>query len=328
MEVAEEKGPPRESMEVEDKEEILEDGTVHKTHKVHRRLLKHVGRTLESDEGEEKEVAETVLETYEEPPRNVTGTEEEEIILEDGTIVTRKVITSSLVQKFRTRALSFDESGNEISSDEYEIEEVIPGTQSTFVAADKSQSSSSSSCIDDLEEVEASLKEEQETYKDGTHVQITLLQAKETRKSRSRSGSLERTEDTYTVRERRITPSHTPRSGSPVPVDDEELKNLESVSKMTRTGHFESTTHKTKSAIEKTSELKTEEFIPQEALKEPAKDDKGKNNCIKELDTLGRFSIIFDKGVNFYDFLHTKPFLKGICRKGVYFLKGQRYTSF
>ena len=277
MEVVEEKGPPQDTMEVEDEEEILEDGTIHKTHKVHRRFRKPSGKkSLISGESDLTEVAETLLETYEEPPRTMSGTEEEEIILDDGTRVTRKVITSSLVQKFRTRACSFDESGNEISSDEYEIEEVLPGTQSCFIAkSDKSLSSSSSSFVDDLEEVEANLEEEKETYKDGTEVQTTYLQAKETRKSRSRSGSLERTEDTYTIRERRITPSHTPRSGSPVPVDDAELANLEAVSKTTRTGHYESTTHKTKEAIESTSDLKTEEFIPQGALKESPKDEKG-----------------------------------------------------
>ena len=276
VELVEVEGPPREAMEVEDEEEILEDGTVHKVHKVRRHSLKHIRKSLRSDAGEEDLVEEadvdvpgkqTILETYEEPPKNVSVLEEEEEILDDGTRVKRQVITCSMTQKVRTRAKSFDESGQEISSDEYEIEEVVPGTQSSFLA-NVSSSSSSSSFIDDLAEMEASIKEEEETYDDGTQVQTTLLQAKETRKSRSRSGSLERTEDTYTVRERRITPSHTPRSGSPVQaVDDETLATLQSVSKSIKTEHFEATVHKTEDKIETTSELQLEQFLPPDALK-------------------------------------------------------------
>ena len=287
VELLEEEGPLREELEVEDEEEVMDDGTVHKVHKVRRHSLKHVRRSLKSDAGEEDLIEEgdievtgtgkeTVLETFEEPPKCVTEVEEEEEILDDGTKVTRKVISSSLVQKIKTRAKSFDESGQEISSDECEIEEILPGTQSCFVAGVES-SSSSSSFIDDLDQMEASIQEEEETFDDGTQVQTTLLQTKETRKSRSRSGSLERTEDTYTVQERRITPSHTPshtpRSGSPVQgVDEDTLANLQSVSKTIRSGHFESTTHKTDESIETTSEFKTEEFLPQEALMdEPGK---------------------------------------------------------
>ena len=284
VELVEEEGPLKEALEVSDEEEILDDGTVHKVHKVRRHSLKHIRKSLKSDAGEEdlieeKDVEivgsgkETVLETYEEPPKNISTLEEEEEVLDDGTRVKRQVITCSMTQKVRTRAKSFDESGQEISSDEYEIEEVIPGTQSSFIA-NVSSSSSSSSFVDDLDEMVASIKEEEEIYDDGTQVQTTLLQAKETRKSRSRSGSLERTEDTYTVRERRITPSHTPRSGSPVQaVDDETLANLQSVSKSIRSEHFEATTHKTEDTIETTTELKTEQFLPPNALKGLEDDD-------------------------------------------------------
>lgn len=301
VEYLEEEGPPREEIDVQDDEEILEDGTVHKVHRVRRHSLKHVRRSLKSDVGEEDLVEEgdvelggkeTILETFEEPPRNVREIEEEEQILDDGTRVKRKVILCSMKQKITTRAKSIDESGQEISSDECEIEEIVPGTQSAFMAG-VSSSSSSSSFLDDLDEMEASIQEEEETYDDGTLVQTTLLKAKETRKSRSRSGSLERTEDSVTVQEQRITPAHTPvhtpRSGSPVagrstspapmqvqPVDDQTLTNLQSVSKTIRSGHFESKTHKTGDSVETISEFKREEFLPQEALKGPYDDEPGK----------------------------------------------------
>ena len=306
VEFLEEEGPLREEVDIEDEEEILEDGTVHKVHKVRRHSLKHVRRALKSDAGEEDLVEEgdvdvegtgkeTVLETFEEPPKNVYDLKEEEEVLEDGTRVKRKVIYTGMVQKIKTRAKSFDESGQEISSDECEIEEVLPGTQAAFRADVSSSSSSSSSFLDDLDEMKASIQEEEETYDDGTQVQTTLLQAKQTRKSRSRSGSLERTEGTVTVHERRVTPSHTPvhtpRSGSPAPgreaspapvqpVDDETLATLQSVSKTIRSGHYESTTHKTGDTTETTSELRTESFMPQEAIKGLSEDqtDSGKDN--------------------------------------------------
>ena len=275
IDMLEEEGPPREAMEVEDSEEILADGTVHTTHKVHTHALKHIRKSVLSDDEKENlveerdvEVAgsgkETVLETFTQRPKSVTEIKEEEV-LEDGTKVKRSVVLSSLVQKVKTRSKSFDDSGKEVSSDEYEIEEILPGTQSCFVARDMSSSSSSS-----MEELEANIEETEETFVDGTKVEMTLLEARQTRKSRSRSGSLERSEDTYTIKERRITPSHTPRSGSPVQeldLDDEELvKTLESASKTVKSGHYESTTHITKETVETTSDLTTETFTPQNAV--------------------------------------------------------------
>ena len=318
VEFLEEEGPPREEVDIQDEEEILEDGTVHKIHKVRRHSLKHVRRALKSDAGEEDLIEEgdievvgtgkeSILETFEEPPKNVYDLKEEEEVLEDGTRVKRKVIYTGMVQKIKTKAKSFDDSGQEISSDECEIEEVLPGTQAAFRADCSPSSSSSSSFLDDLDEVQASIKEEEETYDDGTQVSTSLLQAKRTRKSRSRSGSLERSEGTVTVHERRITPSHTPvhtpRSGSPVPgqegtlapavqpVDDETLANLQSVSKTIRSGTFESTTHKTGDTVETTSELRTETFVPQEALRqlseELSEDDPGNKMLLALDDKIG-----------------------------------------
>lgn len=295
VELLEEEGPPHEAMESEDEEEILDDGTVHKVHKVHRHTLKHIRKVLKSDHGEEDiledediEVAgtgiDTVLETFEEPPKNVTEVEEEDEILPDGTKIHRKVVSSSLVQKFRTRTRSFGEGGEEISSDEYEIEEVVPGTQSCFVARDSS-SSSSSSVVEELELLESALKEEQEVLDDGTEIQTTLLHTRESRKTRSRSGSRERREHTYTVEERRVTPahtpshspSHTPRSGSPVQgLDDKTLAALQSVSKKIKHEHFEAKTHKTEEHIETTADLRTDEYLPKLAIKEVPADMPGK----------------------------------------------------
>lgn len=282
IDVMEEEGPPREAMEIEDVEEVLADGTVHTTHKVHRHALKHVRKSTKTEAGQEnlledKEVKiegtgkDTVIETFTQRPKSVTEIREEEV-LEDGTKVKRQVVLSSLIQKVRTRSRSFDDSGKELSSDEYEIEEIMPGTQSCFVAREMSSSSSSS-----VEELEADIKETEEFFVDGTKVQTTLLEAKEVRKSRSRSGSLERSEDTYTIQERRITPSHTPRSGSPVEEMDEEklLSTLQSISKTTKSGHYESTTHTTKDKVETTSDLTTETFTPESAIKGSTENTQG-----------------------------------------------------
>ena len=285
IDMLEEEGPPREAMEVEDCEEVLADGTVHTTHKVHTHALKHIRKSVLSNGKKENVVEErdvevvgsgkdSILETFTERPKSVTEIKEEEV-LEDGTKVKRQVVLSSLVQKVKTRSKSFDDGGEEVSCDEYEIEEILPGTQSCFVAGNVS-SSSSSSC----EELEANIEETEETFVDGTKVEMTLLEAKQTRKSRSRSGSLERSEDTYTITERRITPSHTPRSGSPVQEMDDEnlLQTLESVSKIVKSGHYESTTHITKETVETTSDLKTETYTPQNALKGESSNTEG-NLC-------------------------------------------------
>ena len=287
IDMLEEEGPPREAMEVEDCEEVLADGTVHTTHKVHTHALKHIRKSVltngKKENVEERDVEvsgsgrETVLETFTERPKSVTEIKEEEV-LEDGTLVKRQVVLCSLVQKVKARTKSFDDSGKEVSSDEYEIEEILPGTQSCFVAGNVSSSSSSS-----MEELEADIEETEELFVDGTKVEMTRLEAKQTRKSRSRSGSLERSEDTYTITERRITPSHTPRSGSPTQEMDEEkvLETLESASKIVKSGHYESSTHITKEAVETTSDLKTETFTPQSALK--GETSKTQGNVCKKL---------------------------------------------
>ncbi|XP_053392979.1 titin homolog isoform X42 [Mercenaria mercenaria] len=272
----EEEGPLRTETEIQDEEEILDDGTVHKTHVVRQHSLKHVRKSLRSDAGEEDIVEETeielpgtekIVETFDEPPQKVLEVEEEEETLEDGTTVKRKIIMSSMVHHIRTRTKSIDESTGEQHEEEDDTEEIVPGTQSFFVAGSGS-TSSSSSFIDDLDEMEATIEEEEEAYDDGTLVQTTFLEATEKRKQRSRSGSLSETEGKIIVTERRVTPAHTPvstppgspRSGSPVNLEELAAKIAE---KTIKKAHFETVRHQTEGGeIEETTEYKTESFLP------------------------------------------------------------------
>lgn len=271
-----EEGPLRTETEVRDEEEVLEDGTVHKTHVVKQHSLRHIKKSLRSDGGEEDVIEEAevelpgkeeIVETFDEPPQKVMEVEEEEETLEDGTVVKRKVIMSSMVHHIKTRSKSIDLSTGEEHSEEEDIEEVVPGTQSFFVARPDEPSSSSSSFIDDLDEMEAVIEEEEERYDDGTLIQTKFLEATEKRKQRSRSGSLEETEEKVTVTERRITPAHTPvhtppgspRSRSPVNIEELAAKIAE---KTIRKAHYESVRHKTEGEVEESSEYKTEEFLP------------------------------------------------------------------
>jgi hypothetical protein len=272
----EEEGPLRTETEIQDEEEILKDGTVHKIHTVRRHSLKHVRKSLRSDAGEEDIVEEAdlelpgteqIVETFQEPPKQMMEVEEEEETLEDGTTVKRKIIMSSLVQHVKRRTRSIDEGTGIEHSDEEEVDEIIPGTQTFFVARPGS-SSSSSSFVDDLDQMEATIEEEEETYDDGTVVQTTFLEATEKRKQRSRSGSLSEMEGKVTITERRVTPAHTPvstppgspRSRSPVNIEELAAKIAE---KTIKKAHYESVRHQTEDGdVETTSEYKTESFVP------------------------------------------------------------------
>lgn len=283
----EEEGPLRTETEIQDEEEILDDGTVHKIHTVKRHSLKHVRKSLRSDAGEEDIVEEAdlelpgteqIVETFEEPPKKVLEVEEEEETLEDGTRIKRKIIMSSMVQHTKKRTKSIDEGTGEEREDEEDVDEIIPGTQSFFVARSDS-SSSSSSFIDDLDEMEATIEEEEETYEDGTVVQTTFLEATEKRKQRSRSGSLSM-EGKVIISERKITPAHTPvstppgspRSKSPVNIEELAAKIAE---KTIKKAHYETIRHQTEGGdIETTSEYKTESFLPPtHTLGEEVKDE-------------------------------------------------------
>ena len=279
----EEEGPERVETIVEDDEEIMEDGTVHKTHKVRRHSFKHVRKSLRSDGGEEDVIEDEdvevpgsgrdlIVERFEEPAKKVMEVEENESVLEDGTVVKRKVITTSMVHHIKTRTKSIDEGTGLENEAVEEMDEIIPGTNMCFVEGDDS-SSSSSSFIDDLEEMQATIQEEDETLDDGTYIQTTHLQARKRHKSRSRSGSIDESEQSIQVEERRITPAHTPshsppgspRSRSPAPINLDDL--AERIAKKTVTSaHYESVKHRTPFEEEETTEYQTDSFVPPNAL--------------------------------------------------------------
>ena len=295
VQYVETEGPERVETTIQDEEEILDDGTVHKTHTVKRHSIKHVRKSLRSDAGEEDIVEdsdvevpgtgnEKVTDVYEEPPKKVIQFEEETETLDDGTKVKRQVVMSSMIHKIRTRTKSFDEgTGKELVAEE-EMDEVVPGTQSCFIARSDS-SSSSSSYIDDLDEMEATIEEEDETLVDGTFIKTMHLTATEKRKTHSRSGSIDESEDTMDIREKRITPApsptHTPpcspRSGSPLNVEDLAARIAE---KTIRTAHFESVTHKHGGEVESTSEYQTDEFLPKEQQPPLLLEEEKQGKCV------------------------------------------------
>nr|XP_022319724.1 ankyrin-2-like isoform X19 [Crassostrea virginica] len=163
MELVEEEGPEKEDVKYEENEEILEDGTVHRISRTRRQSLKHVKRTLISESGEEENIfdddvavpgkaKEDVIEVFEEPAKPVTQVEEVEVIKNDGRVVKKRMVMNRMVSNVKTFHQSFDDSGN-LQEDEYEIEAIIPGTESAFVEGeDTTSSSSSGSSSDDNDE--------------------------------------------------------------------------------------------------------------------------------------------------------------------------------
>lgn len=210
-------GDERDEVEEKDEEEILPDGTVHHKHIVSHHRLKHIIRSVPSESGEEEIVEEDeevpgsakseVLEMFEEPPHRVQETEDIEEILPDGTKVTRHVVMSRMVHKLKTHHESFDNDHGKVV-EEYEIEEVVPGTESAFVAGLDS---------DYEEELErrrqATVGELEEVLDDGTVVTRSLTSSETSSRVRSRSGSVEEMQEHTLVTEERVSPS--PRSGSP-----------------------------------------------------------------------------------------------------------------
>ncbi|XP_052685795.1 uncharacterized protein LOC128165370 isoform X38 [Crassostrea angulata] len=155
MELVEEEGPEKEAVHYEENEEILEDGTVHKVSRTRRQSLKRVKRTLISESGEEENIfdddvavpgkaKEDVIEVFEEPAKPVTKVEEVEVVRDDGKVMKKRMVMNRMVSNVKTFHQSFDDAGN-LQEDEYEIEAIIPGTESTFVEGDDSTTSSSSS---------------------------------------------------------------------------------------------------------------------------------------------------------------------------------------
>ena len=219
MEEITEEGPERETVEFKEESEILPDGTVHSTQRISHQKLKHIKRSLTSQSGEEEVYEEEqtipgkqeVIQMFEQPPKLVQESDEIEQVLEDGTRVKKQVVMNRMVHLIKMHHESFDEEGRK-TEEEYEIEEVIPGTESAFVAGVDS---------DYEEEMErkrtASMGEVEQVMDDGTVVTHGVLTSETTTRVRSRSGSIEETMETALVTEERVSPS--PGRVSPQPVE-------------------------------------------------------------------------------------------------------------
>ncbi|XP_055875838.1 uncharacterized protein LOC106059375 isoform X48 [Biomphalaria glabrata] len=262
-----EETPAKEETEVEDHEEIMADGTVHTTHTVRRHSFKKVKKHLKSVDGDEKEEEITevipgsekkeIIETFDEPPRMVHEEEEMDEILDDGTKVHRKIILNRMVHRIRTHQESFDsDHGRHV--EDYEIDEIIPGTESAFLADPDSDSSSSEY---DEHEVEK-IQEKTEILDDGTIVKSKLLTTESTHKTRSRTGSIDETEIERIVEEESITPSPRPRS--PVDADPYDVTGKQPVKTITKTSHIEESVKD--DVVERTLEV-VEDMIATGALK-------------------------------------------------------------
>jgi len=149
---------PREEVDVEDYSEVLRDGTVHKVHRERRHSLQNITKTWKSQDGEEfveehkEEVPGTVheetTETFEEPPHLVHEEEDEDVVREDGSIMHQKIIKNRMEHHIRVKQKSFD-SATGVHFEEYETDEVVPETETTFVERDDDVDSDSDEYFDD-----------------------------------------------------------------------------------------------------------------------------------------------------------------------------------
>lgn len=239
--------PPE--LDVDEYEELLPDGTIHYTRRVRSHSFKKMEKDFHIQDSVQANVAEEfvpelekedLVETFDEPPRVVRETENVEQILEDGSRVQRKVIYSRMVHKTRTHQETFDTSQGRQFED-FEVSEIVPGTMSAFVEG--SDSDDSDYYYDDDEEKEEQVEghdvrdidESTQVMDDGTIVTNRLLVASLTRKSRSRSGSIEETEEHARIEEECVTP----RSRSPVGDISYDTTGKQAVSTTTRSAHVE-----------------------------------------------------------------------------------------
>lgn len=279
-----EEGPIQKQTQVlEDKEEILPDGTVHHIHKVRQHSLRKTKKSWKSAEGDELVIDESVIEvpgtvkedcteTYAEPPRMMREEKSMEEVLQDGTKIQRNIVMNRMVSKIRTRQESFDENKGH-REETFEIDEIIPGTESAFIAGQDSSSSSytSGSYLSEGEEdddtldytVQADMDEKKELKDDGSSVTDRLLTAQQTRTVRSRSGSIEETETQITVTEHEISPSPRPRS----PVDNMyDVEDLPTVQESKMHMHLEEV--KRDDTVERTLDV-VEDMLSRGALGAP-----------------------------------------------------------
>jgi len=217
---------PREHVTVEEFEETLPDGTIHITRKVTKRTIKHIEHQDIPEEvfemGDPKlpaSVSLDKLETFEKPPFPETVVEEVDEIMPSGDVQKRQVVKNRMVHRVKTRHESFDvEKGSSI--EEYEIDEIIPGTESIFYADSPSESESEGDDDDDVQEqkVRTDLGVVQEIKEDGSVITKEIVETRttKTRTILSRSGSMDKETTDTLVTEEFITPSPSPRSASPV----------------------------------------------------------------------------------------------------------------
>lgn len=163
----------------------------------------------------------------------------------------RRVMMNRMVHKVKTHHESFDEGGK-IEDEEYEIDEVIPGTESAFFDdIPSSESSSVSSSSEDVDRLHADIEETEEVLEDGTVITKTTISKDETYRVHSRTGSIDETHQTTVISEEKITPAPSPRSGSPVAFEHtgegdmiKSGEHLERIIKKTiKEGHFDAKLH-------------------------------------------------------------------------------------
>ncbi|XP_036370876.1 uncharacterized protein LOC115226075 isoform X6 [Octopus sinensis] len=234
VKVVEKLKAPKEHTTVEDYETVLPDGTIHRVHKVIKHSVSHIQREHQHEGMVEKvfdgvvkipgSESQETLETFERPPHPETIVEQVEEVLPSGQVQKRKIIKNRMIHNIKTRHESFDNDLGQ-QNEEYEIDEVIPGTETCFYAdIDGSSNVSSASCsdVEDMEEESDTKKTDlgtvQEVCEDGTIVTKEIVETRTTttRTLHSRSGSVDKETTESVITEEFITPTPSPRSGSPI----------------------------------------------------------------------------------------------------------------
>eukprot|EP00106_Octopus_bimaculoides_P019617 XP_014787059.1 PREDICTED: titin-like isoform X6 [Octopus bimaculoides] len=139
--------PPTEKTDVEEYEKVLEDGTVYHVKRIRTHSLSRVQRKIVLEDGTEKMVEENIdipgtesidsIETFEQPPHSISVIEKVTEELPSGKVVERKVQNVRMVHNIKTKHKHIDPDQT-IKFQEYEINEVIPGTETCFYIDDES----------------------------------------------------------------------------------------------------------------------------------------------------------------------------------------------
>lgn len=226
VEVIEKLKAPKEHVTVEESEDVLPDGTVHRVRKVIKHSVSHIERQHRHEglvekvfDGDVKipgSESQETLETFEKPPYPETVVEHVDEVLPTGEVQKRKVIKNRMIHRIKTRHQSFDADKGPLN-EEYEIDEVIPGTESTWYTDSANVSSESESDVEEQQE-KVDLGRVEEITDDGSVITKEIVETRTTttRTVHSRSGSVDRETTESVVTEEFITPSPSPRSASPL----------------------------------------------------------------------------------------------------------------